>query len=247
MPDYPPEVKVEEGSFTDSKKIGVWKTYFANGNVKDEITYVSNRPNGYAKMYYANGKVQEEGLWANSRWVGAYKTYYENGNTSYEFNYDNSGKREGEQIYRWPNGEIMMKGVMKAGKEDGLWIEKDENGNLLAEKVYNGGTLDAEKTKLYPHTPPVVKKEEPKGPPKTVNTETEAQNPAVEKYNPFTGDGYAKLFYKGGRLSKEGVFKKFQLMDGKEYIYNSDGLLQRIAVYKEGGYIGDATIEQKDK
>ena len=59
LPDYPAEAKVEEGKYTDSKKIGVWKNYFANGNIKSEITFTNNRPSGYAKMYYENGKVQK--------------------------------------------------------------------------------------------------------------------------------------------------------------------------------------------
>jgi antitoxin component YwqK of YwqJK toxin-antitoxin module len=246
LPDYPAEAKVEEGKFADNKKIGVWKMYFPNGTTKSEITYTNNRPSGYAKMYYENGKVQEEGNWENNRWVGDYKSYYENGQAFYDFKYTATGKREGEQKYYYENGQVMMKGVMHDGKEAGVWEEHYENGDLRAKKAFNEGALDAENTEVYaPKQPLPPKKEEvSKEPPKIADVSKEKTNGA---YKPFDGNGYAKLFLPGARLSKDGEFKNFRLMDGKDYIYNTDGILERIAVYKAGKYVGDAPIEDKDK
>jgi antitoxin component YwqK of YwqJK toxin-antitoxin module len=248
LPNYPPEAKVEEGRFTDSKKVGIWKTYYPNGNLKSEITYIDNRPKGYAKMYYENGQLQEEGIWENNRWVGDYKSYYENGQTFYDFKYNNTGKREGEQKYFYDNGQLMMKGEMKEGKETGVWEEYYENGDMRAKKVFNNGTLDAEKTEVYaPKQPLPPKKEEPaikEEPAKIVDAAKEKVNEAQPV---FTGDGYAKLFNLNKQISKEGTFRKYRLIDGKDYIYNKDGILERIAVYKDGRYVGDAPIEEKDK
>jgi len=247
LPNYPAEAKVEEGKFADSKKIGVWKMYFPSGNIKSEITYTENRPKGYAKMYYDNGKLQEEGLWENNRWVGEYKSYYENGQTFYNFKYNNNGKREGAQEYRYENGQLMMKGEMHDGKEAGVWEEHYENGDLRAKKAFNDGTLDATNTEVYaPKQPIAAKKEEPVSnePPKVIDSKTEKVNDAQP---PFTGEGYAKLFNMNKQISKEGEFKKYRLINGKDYIYNKDGILDRIAVYKDGRYVGEAPIEAKDK
>lgn len=245
LPNYNMEAKVEEGTFTDSKKVGIWKMFFPNGNLKSEITFTNNRPSGYAKMYYENGKLQEEGNWENSRWVGGYKSYYENGQAFYDFKYTASGKREGEQTYFYEDGQVMMKGVMKDGKEAGVWEEFYENGDLRAKKAFNDGTLDAENTEVYaPKKPMPPKKDEPvsKEPPKIADATKEKVN-----LGPFNGNGYAKLFVAGGRLSKDGEFKNYRLIDGKDYCYNTDGILERIAVYKAGKYVGDAPIEEKDK
>lgn len=244
LPNYAMEAKVEEGKFADSKKIGIWKMYFPNGNIKSEITFTNNRPSGYAKMYYENGKVQEEGNWENNRWVGDYKTYYENGQVFYDFKYTGSGKREGEQKYFYENGKTMMVGVMHDGKEAGVWEEYYENGDLRAKKAFNEGSLDVENTEVYaPKQPLPPKKEEAsKEPPKFVDKTTEKVN-----MGPFTGTGYAKLFIAGGRVSKDGEFKNYRLIDGKDYVYNTDGILEKIAVYKAGKYVGDAPIEEKDK
>ncbi len=244
LPAYPAEAKVEEGMFADSKKIGIWKMFYPNGNMKSEITFTNNRPSGYAKMYYENGKMQEEGNWENNRWTGAYKSYYENGQPFYVFTYTPTGKREGEQTYYWENGKEMMKGVMHDGKEAGTWEEHYENGDLRAKKAFNDGALDAANTEVYaPKAPMPPKKEEPisKDPPK-VAASTEKANAAAK---PFDGNGYAKLFIAGGRISKDGEFKNYRLMDGKDYVYNTDGILEKIAVYKAGRYVGDAPMEDK--
>jgi len=247
LPSYPAEAKVEEGKFADSKKIGIWKMYFPNGNIKSEITYTDNRPKGYAKMYYENGKLQEEGNWENNRWVGDYKSYYDNGQTFYDFKYTNTGKREGVQKYFYDNGKTMMQGEMKDGKETGTWEGYYENGDLREKKVFNDGALDPANTEIYaPKQPLPEKKDEPvtKEPPKIADVSKEKTNAAQK---PFDGNGYAKLFLPGARISKDGDFKNYRLMSGKDYIYNSDGILERIAVYKDGKYIGDAPIEEKDK
>ncbi|MBI3501519.1 MAG: toxin-antitoxin system YwqK family antitoxin [Bacteroidetes bacterium] len=247
LPAYPAEAKVEEGRFADSKKIGIWKMYYPSGILKSEITYTDNRPKGYAKMYYENGKLQEEGQWENNRWVGDYKSYHDNGQVFFDFKYNNSGKREGEQQYFYDNGQIMMKGEMHDGKEAGVWEERYENGDIRAKKAFNNGNLDPENTEVYaPKAPLPPKKEEPtsKETSKVVDTKVEQTNAAQK---PFDGNGYAKLFLPGARISKDGEFKNYRLMSGKDYIYNTDGILERIAVYKDGKYVGEAPIEDKDK
>ena len=247
LPNYPAEAKVEEGKFTDSKKIGIWKTFFPGGNLKSEITYTNNRPSGYAKMYYENGKLQEEGLWENNRWVGGYKSYYENGQVFYDFKYTNTGKREGEQKYYYDNGKVMMKGEMHDGKEAGVWEGYYENGDLREKKAFNDGNLDPDNTEIYaPKQPLPPKKDEPvsKEPAKIVDSKVEKTN---EAQKPFDGNGHAKLFLPGARISKDGDFKNYRLINGKDYVYNTDGILERIAVYKDGKYVGDAPIEDKDK
>ena len=246
LPNYPIEAKVEEGKFADSKKIGIWKMYFPGGTLKSEITYTDNRPKGYAKMYYENGKLQEEGQWENSRWVGDYKSYYENGQVFYDFKYNNSGKREGEQKYFYENGQVMMQGEMHDGKEAGVWNGYYENGDLREKKVFNDGALDADNTEIYaPKQPLPPKKEE------VISTEpAKVIDKGAEKVNAaqiFNGDGYAKLFNMNKQISKEGEFKQYRLINGKDYIYDKNGILDRIAVYKEGRYVGEAPIEQKDK
>lgn len=242
-PEYTDDQKVEEGKYTDSKKIGIWKEYYPNNNVKSKITYENNRPSGYAIMYHDNGKIKEEGLWKNNRWVGDYKLYYENGQVQQAFKFNANGKREGVQQYFHENGQVMIEGNWAEGKESGVLKEFYENGDIKSEKNFNGGTLDVATTKNYePKKPIVAKKPDEKvdAPPIIVDKGKEKDN--LGKV--FNGEGYWKLYNSNKQVSKDGTFSKNRLMEGKVYFYSNDGILTRIAIYKGGKYVGDAVIEE---
>ncbi len=242
-PNYTDDQKVEEGIYMDGKRIGIWKEYYPNGNLKSKITYDKGRPNGYAMMYHDNGKIKEEGLWQNSRWIGDYKLYYDNGQVQQEFKFNQSGNREGGQKYYFENGQVMIEGNWANGKESGMVKEYYENGDIREEKNFNDGNFDAATSKSY----------EPKKPIAVKPPEAKVEAPPViphksEKDNlgkPFTGEGYWKLYNMNKQVSKEGTFSKYKLVDGKNYIYNTDGILQRIAIYRDGRYVGDAVIEDE--
>lgn len=240
-PDYADDQKVEEGRFIDSKKTGIWKEFFPNNNLKSKITYENNRPSGYAIMYHDNGKIKEEGLWKNNRWVGDYKLYYDNGQVQQDFKFSATGKREGDQKYFYPNGQVMIEGNWAEGKEAGLLKEYYENGDIKAEKNFNGGALDIASTKTYEPKKPIVKipdKAEVPAPP-VVPQKNEKDNLGKQ----FNGEGYWKLYNSNKQVSKDGTFSKNRLVDGKVYYYSPDGILTRVAVYKDGKYVGDSVIE----
>ena len=239
---YKDDQKVEEGKYIDSKKIGVWKEYYPNNTIKSKITYENNRPNGYAILYHANGKINEEGLWKNNRWIGDYKFYYENGQVQQAFKFNTNGKREGVQQYFHENGQVMIEGNWAEGQESGVVKEYYENGDIKSEKNFNDGNIDPATTKTYePKKPIVVKKQEEKGePPPVVSQKTEKDN--LGKV--FNGEGYWKLYNANKQLSKDGTFSKNRMIEGKLYYYNSDGILTRIAIYKDGKYVGDAVSEE---
>lgn len=258
LPDYKDDQKVEEGRYQDGRKIGIWTAWFPNGVMKNRITFENGRPYGKAIMYHDNGKVFEEGLWQNNRWIGPYKMYFDNGEVQHDFNFNKSGKREGVQKYYADNGTEIIKGEMKDGKEVGTWEEHYDNGDLRAEMVFNDGTLDPAKTTNFeqhtPDTPPAIVappvpiiKTGTKKPIKdkdsviVVDKKIDHTNPGVT-VTPFSGEGPAKLFRPDKQISKDGEFHKYKLINGKNFIYNTDGILERIAVYQDGRYIGDAPL-----
>ena len=241
LPGYNDDQLVEEGKYSDNKKGGKWKEYYANGTVKNVITFENNRPSGYAVMYHENGKVSEEGLWKNNRWVGDYKLYYENGQVQQEFKFNASGKREGEQKYYYENGQVMIEGNWQEGKESGVLKEYYENGDVKAEKAFNGGTLDPAATKTYEPKQPIAETKPAvvETPKITVKAD---EKPNIET-KMFNGEGQWTLYNKNKQVSKDGIFHGGRMVDGKVYNYNADGILSRIAVYKGGNYVGDAVIE----
>jgi antitoxin component YwqK of YwqJK toxin-antitoxin module len=238
---YADNQKVEDGIYVDGKKKGIWREYYANGNLKSVITYENNFPNGYVIMYHENGKIKEEGNWKNRRWIGAYKFYHENGQVAYDFNYADNGKRVGSQKYFYENGELMIEGNWADGQESGILKRYYENGDLKSEENYGaGGILDLATVKNYQSKKPVEEtpKAVEKPSPPVVVLPTEKPNIGT-----FTGEGYWKVFNSSKQVVKDGTFSKNKLIDGKWYMYDKDGMLTRIAVYKEGRYVGDAIIE----
>lgn len=246
-PCYTDDQKVEEGVFENSKKIAIWTEYYCNNNLKSKITYENNRPNGYAIMYHENGKPKEEGLWKNNRWVGDYKLYYENGQVQQAFKFNTTGKRAGDQKYYYENGQTMIEGSWAEGKEAGILKEYYENGDLKSEKNFADGFLDVASVKTYEPKKPIIKevvKEVVVDPIKVAPIEVDKGIEKVNSGKPFDGEGKWKLYNMNKQVSKDGTFHKNKLMDGKVYIYNTNGILTRIALYKGGKYIGDSVIEE---
>ena len=229
LPDYTDDQMVEEGVYVNGKKEGVWRQYWNNGKVKSETTYKNNLQSGSAKIYYKNGSISEEGTWIGGKWDGSYKLYYENGNLSYEWNYVN-GKREGQQKYYFENGKVLYDGSWKGGNESGVLKEYNEDGQLLAEKNYNDGKIDEGASKYYTPTA-VAKTEDTKK-----DTTTQQQTQTVKKdenVGLFTETGYRKLMGPHG-VAQDGTFDKGHLIDGKKFIYSSDGKLTKTIIYKKG-------------
>jgi len=241
---YADDQKVEEGKYSNNKKSGFWKEYFCNKNVKSKIYYDNNKPNGYAIIYHENGKIKEEGMWKNNRWTGTYKLYYPNGQVQQSFNFGASGKREGKQTYFYENGQIMIDGAWEDGKEAGEVKEYYENGDVKSVQVFNGGIINPAATKTFESKKPIAKRT-------TVDTEIDAPTVVVEKTEKdnlgkvFNGEGYWQLYNRNKQVTKDGMFKNNRFVEGKAYFYDNNGLLLRVAIYRNGAYIGDAVIDEE--
>jgi antitoxin component YwqK of YwqJK toxin-antitoxin module len=247
---YSLQSKVEEGNYSDNKKIGKWTEYHCNGNLKSRIEYQNGRPEGYCIMYGETGKITEEGTWKNNRWIGKYKQYYDNGNVQHEFQFNESGKREGEQVYHYETGEVMIKGNWLAGKENGVITEYNPDGSIRKTTNFNSGEPDLASVREYGiqkvNTANSNRKEPLNAPNKSevIVKNSEEIDPGKSPKGPVYLEGYHTTYF-NKMLSKQGIFKKNVLIDGKAFFYDNNGILTRIAVYKDGFYVGDAPIEEK--
>jgi antitoxin component YwqK of YwqJK toxin-antitoxin module len=242
---YQLTAKVDEGKYTDNKKNGIWKEYFCNGNTKNKITFQNGRPDGYAIMYHENGKISEEGTWKTNKWVGNYKLYYDNGNVQQEFTFNPGGKREGPQKYYYEDGTPQIEGNWQSGKESGLVTEYYPNGDTKKVVNYSNGDADVASIKTFEPKKP-IKAEAPETVDKSkkviadLKAET-LQDPKAKL--PTVLNGPHVLYNRNRQKTADGIFKDNRLMEGKNYKYNNDGILQRVEIYKNGSYIGDAQID----
>jgi len=245
---YQPAQKIEEGIYSQNRKIGKWTEYYCNGKNKSDVSFVNGRPDGYAILYYENGNIKEEGDWKNNKWVGNYKLYYENGQVQHDFIYNKSGKREGHSVYFYDNGQVAVEGNFLNGKEAGLFKEYYENGDAKAIKTFNEGNVDELSIKLFEpkHDLAVKKTNEAaaSAPAKTVTEVKKDEVVADAKIDPSRLNGKHILYNRNKQISKDGVFKDNRLMEGKAYIYDENGILTRVAIYKNGIYVGDGQAEK---
>ncbi|MBN1252973.1 MAG: toxin-antitoxin system YwqK family antitoxin [Bacteroidales bacterium] len=226
--------KIEkEGNFVNNKKHGIWKSYYLNGNLKSEITYINNRPNGYAKIYYETGKLSEEGIWQGTKWVGKYNFYHENGEKAYEWSFNEKGKRSGIQKYYYPSGKLRIEGDWREGKENGVIKEYDEKGSLKSEKFFAAGQFNEKSSKFYAEKKVSVD-EIPDDTNATISKEHIDNENNENSYEVFDGNGNHKLYNAFKKIDREGEFRNGKLIDGKRYYYNSDGLLIKTVIYKNG-------------
>ncbi|MCB9182333.1 MAG: toxin-antitoxin system YwqK family antitoxin [Flavobacteriales bacterium] len=241
-PEYQDGQLIEEGRYANSKRIGLWRRYWPNGKVMSEINYQMGRPKGDYKTFYPTGKVEEQGTWDLDRNTGEFKRWHPNGQLAQDFVFNQFGIRDGEQKYYHENGQLAVQVSVEEGKEDGALKRYDSNGQLTQTAQFNDGVINAENSKWIK---PVKKADDVKPDPKAEAAPppapTERTNAVV-----FRENGYNTLYDKQLRLSQQGEFKNGRLWDGKRYEYDRNGILERIRIYKQGRYLGDAVITDED-
>jgi len=174
--------KMEEGIYINNRKTGLWKEYYCNGNLKNQLNFVDGRPNGEAVTYYENGMTQECGTWQRNHWVGNYYLYDDSGNLARHYEFDEKGKRKGNDTLQYRRGPI------KEYRD----IDEEGKGKNLAREF------------------------------------------DIQKLN-----GHHTLYISHKQIIREGEFENGKLIDGKAYLYNEDGILTRVLVFKNGKYISD--------
>jgi len=214
-------VKKQEGNYISNKKEGIWKTYYSTGKTESVVTYINGLPDGKASFYYKNGNLKEEGIWKIKFWTGEYSFYYENGKPFYRWQYNDSGKRTGNQMYFYENGNLMIEGKWDDGKESGKITEYHENGSLKSEKIFVEGKIDTSNIKIYERT----------------------EITPVKGLDKFSGNGYYKTITKTGNPDFDGIWKNGNFIEGNRYIYDENDKLIKIYVYRNGIKIGEKNTD----
>ena len=110
------ENRICEEQYDEGKKTGIWKTYYFDGELNEEVTYAEDEKNGPWIQYFTDGAVKVQGLYIN-------------------------GLLEGETRFYQPDGEVMVIGSYIHNLKEGIWKFFDEKGNLVKEQEYDKGKL----------------------------------------------------------------------------------------------------------
>jgi antitoxin component YwqK of YwqJK toxin-antitoxin module len=242
-PGYAEGALVEEGRYNGGKRIGTWKRYWPNGKLMSEVTYAMGRPKGPYVTYYPSGKVEEQGTWDLDRNTGKFQRWHPNGQLAQDFVFNAYGSRDGEQKYYHENGKLAVQVHIVEGKEDGTLKRYTADGQLQQVAEFNDGVINAANSKYIRSVPKAEEvKVDPKAAPAPAVTANEVTNAIA-----FRENGFNTLYDRQLRISQQGEFVNGRLFDGKRYMYDSNGILSRIQVYKGGRYAGDAPVTEEDR
>ena len=221
---------IEEGTYHRGRKTGVWIKYNKDGKtVKLKGNYVNNRPNGNYTRYFSNGKIKEKGSFGDNAYSGELIRYHENGTIAYQATFDGEGHETGTVKHYYENGQLEASYGLKKGKVEGVYTQYNEDGTVRLSSKFSGGKVTE-----------TVKKQAVKQP--DAHTEPESNEPPPAVTNPITkgvtffSEGYNKVYNENDEIWLDGNFKAGQLYDGKVYVYNADGILKKIKIYKDGKF-----------
>lgn len=235
----PPEGKVEEGSYKDDRKEGVWIKYHNDGvTPKLKGEYENNRPKGAYTKFHANGKIKEIGYFDKNQNRDSLKRFHENGQLEYEANYGATGKETGKVTYYYANGQKEYEYFSNNGTLSGKAVRYYENGDIKEVTTFgaDGSVVSSEEK---PMVNQAVKVKDPGGSSKKAPTLSGTPNTQGVKWSP---NGYNKVYNSDKEIWQDGVFKEGKLWDGKVYVYDRDGILLKVEVYKGGVYHSDGQL-----
>jgi len=244
LPGFPPEAVVEAGDYKTGRKSGIWKKFYPSGNVKSEINYQNGRIFGEFTTYHDKpGAISESGSMKGRAMSGPHKRINEDGIVTIEKNYGPDGRMQGPQIFRHKNGQVEFEFEKKDGKNVGTATRYFPNGDVKEQIVYNddGSVKSSEKKarvnpKYEDPEPPALAKKAPKLP-------SDAYVQIDGKIVTKIPSGKQKVFNQAGDILYDGFFEGGEFKDGDYYVYDEDGLIMHIEVFKKFRYVAKGVIK----
>jgi antitoxin component YwqK of YwqJK toxin-antitoxin module len=162
----------------EGKRVGEWKDYYPEGNLKATGNYVDNLRSGKWTFYFRNNKIEQTGEYIKGKENGIWTWYYENGNTWREESYFN-GREDGVMVEYLENGKVITRGDYVDGEKEGEWYYRV--GDHIEVGSYITGLRDGKWKYFY-------------------NDSTLQYEGDYFQGNP---DGKHKLYYENGNVKEE--------------------------------------------
>jgi antitoxin component YwqK of YwqJK toxin-antitoxin module len=106
--------------------------YYANGNMKYDITYKNGKIDGEAKYWSSDGYLINMVNYVNDQFHGEWIDYYKNGKTQHIINYA-YGKKNGKEIWYHESGNIKSQVLYDNDKIISDIVRWDNNGKVIYE------------------------------------------------------------------------------------------------------------------
>lgn len=197
------------------------------------------------KTFYANGVIQSERTYLLDKLEGISKFYTEDGKLAIEEEYKNN-LREGYSREFYPSGKVRSEAIYKAGKKNGPFKTFYEDGNVESEATYENDVLVGT-IKLYSYYPSGVLKEESTANAegqlvgkKRIYFES-GMLAAEENYANGKLDGVRRTYYDNGFLERSQTWRQgFQY--GEEKVYFADGKRKEENKFNDAGVMIESKV-----
>ncbi|MDH4474064.1 MAG: hypothetical protein QE487_15760 [Fluviicola sp.] len=219
----PDSGKIEEGTYINDRKEGIWIKYHTDGFTPKLIgEYDNNRPNGKCWTFYPTGQLKQSLYLIKSHYRDSLMSYHENGVLEYEAFYNENGKEEGRVNYYFPNKLLKFTYISVNGVPTDTAYRYLESGILKESIIYDDkGTIKKTIVHNLDNTSSRIPERIPEG---------------CGGGNGFRPNGYNKVYNEDNEVWQDGMFKEGKLWEGKVYIYDQEGILVKLKIYKNGVY-----------
>lgn len=147
------ELKEKSKKQSDTTSLGTIDSNIIVGSPQQKDStiynqYLGDKKSGLWKEFYANGQLKSEGNYSNGKKEGVHREWNKNGQLELEGNFKN-GLEQG--LMKWfYKGYIAGEGLMKNGKRDGVWkVYTLESGILSMESNFKDGKPDGQILRVY--------------------------------------------------------------------------------------------------
>lgn len=219
---------------------------YENGWMRFEgVLDMNGKRQGLWKEYYEGGELRSQGKYVNSNAVGVWKYYFPNKTIEIIGGYDQKGRKNGDWIWYYANGDTMISAHYETGELDGEYVEYDEDGSIISRgnyvegsedgpwEYYNGGC--SEKGSYYDG----MRTGE------WVSRFPDGKTSFVIHYEQDVMDGKYTAYWENGRVKLTGRYVG-GLREGPWFKYNEEGELFLTTLYKDGKEIKWNTYDIKD-
>ncbi len=194
-------------------KQGLWKYFYTDGTLMEEVTYLNDKKNGFLKRYDENGVLTSIEKYIN------------------DVLQEDAPELKEYEIRRdyYANGQVKIEGSYFNDKPDGIRREYDEDGNILKGYVFFEGVLSAEGI--------IDENGKRQGPWKEYYPSGKLM--AEGKYKNSNRVGEWRFYHENGNLEQEGKYTASQIPTGEWLYYHENGELYRVENYLDGELDGE--------
>ena len=214
----------EQYEQVNSKKNGSYKSYYNDGTLKSEGTFLNGLYNGVWTYYYSNGNVQAKGSFISG-----------DGTDVSEISGLPRNGRDGFWIFKHDNGKMNQESNYLKGKLNGSFKSYNTVGVLTEESFYKNGVLDG---KLVKYNNQAIKISETT----FINGIAEGEEKIYydsgklkiqRSFKQGKIDGIAKAFYENGNLEESSSYVN-GIENGVSKDYYENGNIKLEGLTKNG-------------